>query len=402
MLPPAIPDLQTAHRLILAQAAALPAQSITLEESLYRVPARPLEALLPLPEFNHSTRDGFVLSAPPEALGQYRIGGEIAAGDIRKINLTKGEAWRIMTGAPLPAGGIRVIPQERCTVDGELLLIRPETLLAKDSFIRKKGSEIGQGRVVVPAGIPIQPEHQALLAGVGYTELAVHRRPRVHFFCTGSELVGPTSTRLSGQKVSQNRFLLNSLIPLFGAIPTECGQVGDRREDLRRIFATLDPEQTDVIITTGGMGPGKYDLLEEAFVQAGGRIIYNALRIRPGKATLFGILGRSLFFGLPGPPPAVHLLFHELVRPALLALQGIRRCLPETVKARLTEPVACPENNTLCLKSGIFQIASGICTVRAARKSEASSCYLLCPAHRRQLKRGEWIQAHLTSSPFRP
>ncbi|MBU1985950.1 MAG: hypothetical protein KJ846_01840, partial [Proteobacteria bacterium] len=213
--------------------------------------------------------------------------------------------------------------------------------------------------------------------------------------------VGPTATKLNGQKVSENRFLLNGLTQLFGAIPTDCGLVGDNKNELRRLFATLDPAQTDVVISTGAMGPGKYDLLEDAFIEAGGQLIYNALKIRPGRATLFGTLGPSLFFGLPGPPPAVHLLFHELVRPALLALQGIKRCLPEIVKVRLTEPVACPEKKILCLKSGIFQINNGICTARLARKSEPTSCYLLCPAHRRQLHAGEWIQAHLTNSPFR-
>lgn len=398
---PSAPDLQTARRLILEMAPALPAQAIYLEESLYRVPSRSLPALLPAPGFDHSTRDGFVLSASPGPQGHYRIAGEIAAGDGGKNHLAKGEAWRVMTGALIPGGGVRVIPQEQCTVEGDILLISPAGRTTKDSFIRRKGSAIGKGRIVVPAGLPIQPEHQALLAGVGYTDLVVHRRPRVSFFCTGSELVAPTATKLSGRKVSQNHFLLNSLIPLFGAIPTECGLVGDSRQDLRRIFAAIDPDQAEVIISTGGMGPGKYDLLEEAFIEAGGRMIYNSLAIRPGKATLFGILGKSLFFGLPGPPPAVHLLFHELVRPALLALQGIKRPLPETVKARLTEQLTCPEKNMLSLKSGVFLIASGICTVRSARKNEASSCHLICPAHRRQFAAGEWIQAHLTRSPFR-
>jgi len=397
---PSTPDLQTAQRLILEQTSTLPAQAIPLEESLYRTPSLSLPALLPSPSFNHSTRDGFVLSASPDSQGKYRIAGEIPAGDICKNHLTKGEAWRIMTRAQLPTGGVKVIPQEQCTVEGDILLISSKGLLAKDSFIRKQGSNIAQGKVVVPAGTPIQPEHQALLAGVGYTEIPVHLRPKVSFFCTGNELVGPTATKLSGQKVSENRFLLNSLIQLFGAIPTDCGLVGDNKNELHRVFATLDSDQTDVIISTGGMGPGKYDLLEDAFIEAGGQVIYNARKIRPGKATLFGTLGQSLFFGLPGPPPAVHLLFHELVRPALLALQGIKQCLPERIKIRLTEHLTCPEKKTPCLKSGIFQINQGICTARLAKKSEATSCYLVCPAHRQQFHTGEWIQAHLINSPF--
>lgn len=399
--PSSSPDLQTAQKLILAHSRALPAQSIALEEALFRVPARPLPALLPLPGFNHSTRDGFVLSAVPDPQGQYRISGEIAAGDIGKNHLAKGEAWRIMTGALLPAGGLRVIPQEWCAVEGDILRISTAAMTTRNSFIRKKGSEIASGRVVVPAGVPIQPEHQALLAGVGYTDLPVHQRPRVSFFCTGSELVEPAPARQSGQKVSQNRFLLNGLILLFGGIPTDCGLVADSPQDLRRIFAAIDPDQSEVIISTGGMGPGKYDLLEQAFVEAGGRLLYNSLRIRPGRATLFGILGRSFFFGLPGPPPAVQMLFHELVRPALLALQGVKRCLPETVKAKLTEPFTCTAQQSLSLKSGVLQIQGGICTVRLPRSNEASSCNLIVPPRRRKFQTGAWIQVHLTSSPFR-
>ncbi len=157
----------------------------------------------------------------------------------------------------------------------------------------------------------------------------------------------------------------------------------------------LKSADCDVIISTGGMGPGRYDLVEEAFSRTGGQIIYRSLNLRPGKSTLFGKVSGKLFFGMPGPPPAVLLLFNELIRPALLALQGASECLPERVKAYLTEELLLKKRGLARLKSAKIQNADGTCTVQPCRHGEAANSYIYCPADRRLLAKGEKVSVHL-------
>jgi len=146
------------------------------------------------------------------------------------------------------------------------------------------------------------------------------------------------------------------------------------------------------------MGPGKFDLVEDAFSRMGGEVIYRSLHLRPGKSTLFGMLGTTLFFGMPGPPPAVHLLFNELIRPAILALQGAHSCRPKHIQAFLTEGLSLPGRGLPRLKSGLLSFKNGQCMVRPAGRNESSNCYINCPATGKEMKMGDQVTVHMTGS----
>jgi molybdopterin molybdotransferase len=400
---PKSPDLTAAKKIIAAQIRQTEGERVALEEALFRLPVESLRAAKPQPGYDQSTRDGFVISGDGDTrTGEgysFKIEGEIRAGTTDKRPLRPGVACRIMTGGLIPPHGLRVVPQEDCN-EREGVLSVPETVLHRPStFIRRKGSEIGRGKVVVSTGTPILPDHLVLLAATGYSQVLVHRLPRVAFFCTGSELVATPQEEVDGLKVSGNRYLLHGLIRLSGGIPRYFGTVADTGEDLAVALGRIDLGAIDVIVTTGGMGPGRYDLLEEAFVRAGGRIVYRSLQVRPGKAMLFGTIGNSLFFGLPGPPPAVGVLFNELVAPALLLLQGMKNCWPRRIKASLQEAVHVKDRGVLTIKGGVLTIENGA-MVRLTGKTEAPGCYILFPAHRRSLKKGEMVEVHLTNRPF--
>lgn len=403
---PAPLDLSDAIQLIISKSSLTDGEHIDLKKALARVAMAPLCAKIPQPGFDQSTRDGFAIGDRgtrfDDSTRQYSIDGEIVAGPSEECSLSPGGASRIMTGGLVPVNAIRVIPYEDCQEKDGLLFVPEKPLSTTDTYIHRRGSHIGLGLTVVEAGEVISADHLALLAATGLFSVEVRKKVRVSYFCTGSELLSEGEAPQSGMKISANRYLLDGLINSFSSIADDRGIVGDSPQELSDVMGAIDPGQTDIVISTGGMGPGKYDLLEEAFVKAGGRVLYNALNVRPGKSTLFGLLGSMLFFGLPGPPPAVRVLFNELIRPALLTMQGVKASLPSSIKAVLTEEINLKRGGFLGLKGGRFSFQKGKCTVRLSEKNEPPTCYLLFQPNRRRYREGDSIIIHLTATPFAP
>ena len=153
--------------------------------------------------------------------------------------------------------------------------------------------------------------------------------------------------------------------------------------------------EPDVIITTGGMGPGKFDLLEQVFSRLGGQVLYNRLQVRPGKSTLYGNLAGVPLFALPGPPPAVRLLFHELVAPALCKLQGMRNPLTSLVEARLLEPISAGKSNHLSLKNGVVVLKEATLFVRPAGRQDAVNVILHLAGEKTDFAAGESVPVRL-------
>ncbi len=391
--------LETAQDLIFGKCVVLPAEEVSLSASLNRFAARPLAALEALPGYDQSLRDGFAIGEQVQGGGSsFEIIDEVAAGDTRKLTLASGEAIRIMTGGLVPDGTLRVVPNELCSVNGGRVHCVSFLQTSQKSFIHHKGRELAQGKLIVESGSAIRAEQLILLAGVGYKTVSVVRKPRVSFFCTGSELVIGGDEKLSGQKFSANAHLLHGLIELSGAKLQKQRTVRDDPDTVRETIRKLLSSHCDVIISTGGMGPGKFDLVEEAFLNMGGEVVYRSLQLRPGKSTLFGLLGKTLFFGMPGPPPAVHLLFNELIRPAILALQGARFCRPKSIQARLSESLYLPLHGLPRLKSGLLSFEDGECRVRPSTRVDVSNCYIHCSTAKRELKTGEQVIVHMTGS----
>lgn len=396
-------NLKTAQGLIVNACSALAEERIALAECLNRFPGSSLTALEALPGYDQSLRDGYAVAKTlsgkaDESVRSFAIVDEVAAGDTRKLVLSPGEAVRIMTGGLVPLHCESVVPQESCKVVNDTVVIAATALPQKKTFIYAQGSEIGKGKVIVPQGSAISPEQQILLAGVGYETVPVIRKPQVSFFCTGSELLTGTEERRAGKKFSANSHLLQGLIALAGAELQEQKAVRDDPDSVVKILAGMSRSGCDIIISTGGMGPGKFDLIEEAFSSIGGEVIYRSLHLRPGRSTLFGMLGRTFFFGMPGPPPAVHLLFNELIQPAILALQGAKHCVPREMRARLIQDLYLPKRGLPRLKGCRLSFKDGQCLVRPSKRRESSNCYIYCPATRRQIRTDEKVTIHLIPS----
>lgn len=399
-------EYAAARQAIARAVTATECEYVTLDTALSRVTATGLASKVPQPEFRQSLRDGFVLAGHDGDDGSgetvFPVAGMIQAGISKPQSLASGQACRIMTGGLVPTNGVRVIPQEDCAEAGGLLHVPVRALGRGNTFIQEQGSEIGIGEVVVHAGTILQPEHISLLAAVGCEEIEVYRRPRAGFLCTGSELVDTPRELHPGLKVSSNRHLLDGLIRRHGADPAYLGTISDSTRALEAVFQRLLAGRYDLVISTGGMGPGKYDLIEQSFIEAGGMLIYNSLDLRPGKASLCGILGRTLFFGLPGPPMAVRALLNAIVGPALLRMQGVTGTFPPAIRAYLQHPLRMKRSGVMQLRGGITTVEDGRCLVREAGRLEPSSCYLLIAADKADYEAGELIDVQLIANPFSP
>lgn len=395
--------LGTAQKLIVQACAVLSGEEVGLSNALGRVAAISHIALEALPGYDGSLRDGYAVGAAAESNDPscvvFHIIDEVAAGDTRSLSIGMGEAVRIMTGGLIPAGCQAVIPQENCSVEGLKVIVPVHPLQQPKTFIHKKGSQIAEGNVILGKGVTITSEQQVLLAGTGYNAVDVVKKPKVSFFCTGSELLTDTSAdKLAGQRFSGNSHLLSGLINRYGGQLLEQETVVDDSSQVVALMERMAGDDCDILISTGGMGPGKFDLIEDAFTQCGGETIYRSLTMRPGKSTLFGKLGDTLFFGLPGPPPAVELLFHELLRPAFCALQGLQQCRPQKIQATLTEDLFLAKRGLLRLKSGVFFLREGLCLVRPAKRGELSNCYIFCLPEKQSIQIGDIVEIHLTVS----
>ncbi len=395
---PQTPTLTQAQRLILASVRATASERLPLERAAGRVAAETLAAPRPVPAFARSAMDGFAVrsrdlaTATPATPARLPVVGEIAAGTTAIHRLEPGQARRIMTGGAIPPGADQVVPLEGCREEGGTLFVphpgRPGL------HIRAKGTDCARGKAIVRAGHRIAPEHLALLAEAGLDQVPVHRPPRVGVLCTGSELLEPGTPPLQGQIIGGNRFLLAALIRRAGGDPVDLGLVADHQDATLAAIDAAAAAGLDLLVTTGGMGPGKYDLMSTMLARREARILYHALRVRPGKATIFALLGDLPLFALPGPPPAVRILFNETVAPALAKAQGRKRPLPPPLRARLSEPLSLRESGLLNLKGGVFLWRPEGFMVRPATRAEAIDTVILIPPHRRRLAAGESVTTH--------
>ncbi|MDG4475743.1 molybdopterin molybdotransferase MoeA [Thiovibrio frasassiensis] len=395
-------SLKDAQQLIVSQCSALSTETVSLPEACDRIAGQAIKAIHAVPAFARSAMDGYAVNsrdltggAEPVSL---KITGEIAAGTTDLPRLTRKSAIAIMTGGALPPGANQVVPFERCERKGSLVLVHSPP--RPGAFIRARGTDLAAKQTIVRAGAKIEPQHLPLLAESGLAQVSVVARPELAIICTGSELLDTLDTPETGQIIGGNRFLLAALLRAGGATSRDFGLVAD---DCDRIVALLrealdGPSQG--VITTGGMGPGNYDLLPQAFATLGIRPLYTALAVRPGRSTMFGLYRGKPIFALPGPPPAVFLLFHELVLPALRTMQRQHRPLPPLVRATLATPILLKKTGILNLKGAVASLSGKHLSVRPCRKNEAANAIIHLPPNRKHLLSGEDVSLRFCNPAF--
>jgi molybdopterin molybdotransferase len=388
-------SLQHARLTILRHASPAAAETVPLLEALGRISAKTYYAPYALPDYRQSLFDGYAIASraihPDRAIWKYTLAGEVAAGDTSEKRIGSGICYRIMTGAMVPRGTWKVIPQEKCAERAGVVSVEASVATGLKKTIRGKGTRVRSGSVLASRGCLLTAPYLARLAQFGIESIEVSRRLRVACFCTGNELISDPTCKQQGKKYSSNRYLLSGLIRQSGSEVIDGGIVGDEEKDLESKLLRLEAEGPDILISTGGMGPGKYDLLEKSFRRVGGKTIFTSIQMRPGKSILFGLLGRSLYFGLPGPPFAVQTLFYALVLPTISAASGCIPWKPEMKRAILVSDLMLNGKDMLRLQEGILSVHKEVNTVRLAARNEIPNCYIYCHAGRRNFHRGALV-----------
>ncbi len=308
-------------------------ETISLEQAHGRVLADALHADRDYPALRRSLRDGFAVHSA-DVPGSLRIRGEVRAGQQEQSPLEAGEALEIMTGAPLPEGADAVIMVEHVTrANGQVQIDRRAE---PGQFINRRAAEAGQGSVLIPPGTLLDASHIATLAMTGHSSVAVIRAPSVAILATGDEIVALEEEPAPHQIRNSNSYMLAALVRASGGCPAMLPVARDTKDALRPLL-----EQGlghDMLLVTGGVSAGKYDLVKPALREFGVAFHFERVRVQPGQPTAFGMFESKPVFGLPGNPGSTLVTFQLFARPALELLGGQPEPILPLLSARFEAP----------------------------------------------------------------
>jgi molybdopterin molybdotransferase len=309
---------------VLAAIPVLGSETVPLPAGLHRVLAEEIVATRDLPPWDNSSMDGYALraadtaGATAERPARLRLLGEIPAGAVAERAVSTGEAYRILTGAPMAAGADAVIPQEEVGRDGAVVVVpRP---VPAGHFVRPRGEDIRTGESVLAPGAVLTPAALGVLAALGRPLVRVHQRPRVAILSTGDELVDLDAAPGPGQIPNSNTYTLAAQVREAGGIPVNLGIARDSREDLEAHVRWGLP--ADMLVSSAGVSVGDRDFVREVMEKLGAELDFWKVSMRPGKPLTFGRLNGRPFFGLPGNPVSSMVTFELFVRPALRRMAG--------------------------------------------------------------------------------
>jgi molybdopterin molybdotransferase len=306
---------------IIENVRPLPKRSVPLIQARDRFAGADVFARVALPGFDNSAMDGYAVVASACAGGKsQRLVGEQPAGLNRGLRIEPGQAVRIFTGAPIPAGADAVVMQEDVRVEGSEIFLN--TTVEAGEFIRRRSCDLSEGQKIVETGTRLRAQTLALLASQGFAEVEIGGEVRVTIVSTGDELVAPGADLATGQIFDSNSILLQSLVEKCGGTVAQVRHCPDEAAAIEREFRDALP--FEVLIVLGGVSVGARDLVKPALNAIGAETDLWRVAVKPGKPFLFGRAGRCAIFGLPGNPVSAFVTFLLFVRPALLRMMGAR------------------------------------------------------------------------------
>jgi molybdopterin molybdotransferase len=406
-----------------ASSARTAARSLSVDEALERILARvrPLEpvpmALLDalgatlaedaiadrdVPPFRNSAMDGYAVIAADvaSAPATLRVVGEIAAGGVPSRPIVRGEAMRIMTGAPLPDGADTIVRVE--DTDNRIDSVTITVATKAGTSVRAAGEDLKRGETILRAGTVLRAAEIGVLATLGQGSVRIIGRPRVAVLSTGDELVELDAPLRPGQIRDANRYSLASAARAVGATPVPLGIVRDTAEDLRRALRDA-ASNADVIVTSGGVSVGDHDHVKPVVDELGSMDFWS-IAIRPGRPLAFGEIDGKLIFGLPGNPVSSLLGFELFVRPALLKMAGRRLLHRPRITATLDDTLDTPPGLRFFAR-GVYDPATN--TVRTTgpqgsgilRSMSLANCFIDVPATIQHVDRGTSVTVIRTDLP---
>jgi molybdopterin molybdotransferase len=386
---------------ILAEITPLGQETVALPEALGRVLAQPIASAESVPPFANSAMDGYALrsadtqSASPAHPHRLRLVGTVQAGSVASRPVGPGEAMRILTGAPVPPGADAVIQQELTeTSEGWVQLQAP---VAPGNNVRHAGEDIQPGTRVLEERAVLGPSEIGVLASLGVPEVRVYRRPVVSILATGDELVEVRERLRPGQIRNSNSYLVAAAVTQAGGVPRRLGIARDEVDDLRAKL--LAAQEADLIITSGGVSVGDYDLVKD-ILREQGVIDFWRVNLRPGKPLAFGRLGGTPLLGLPGNPVSAAVTFELFARPVLRKMQGYTNWLRPQVTARMLEHFNDPSNRRHYVRARVEVRPEGfVATTTGPQGSHiltsmlGANALLVIPENHPPLHPGDLVQA---------
>ena len=358
--------VEEARERILSRVSALGSERVALARSLHRVLAEDIVAGADIPPWPNSSMDGYaLLSGDTEGAAEprparLRLAGRVTAGALAQRALAPGEAFRIFTGAPLPAGADAVIPQEDVREAGACVLVsRP---VGAGEYVRPRGEDIRAGEAVLHRGRPLGPAEVGLLAALGRAQVSVVRRPRVGILSTGDEIADLGTLPGPGQIRNSNSYSLMAQVAEAGGEPVLLGVAPDNLEAIeRRLRWALG---CDLLISSAGVSVGDHDFVKAALGRLGAEQHLWLVDMRPGKPIAFATIpidwkGALPAFALPGNPVSAMVTFELFVRPALLRMAGHARLDRPVITAHALAPIDNPGRRRGYLRVTVTEEAGG-------------------------------------------
>ena len=334
-------SVEEALKNILDSISPLGMEKVNLLDALGRVIGEDIHAGRSIPPKDNSAMDGYALraedsrGASPERPVRFEVVEDIPAGAVPQKRIGPGQASRIMTGAPIPEGADAVVRMEDTRKEENTVAVLAEAKTGQD--IRRAGEDVRPGEKVISQGEIIRPAEVGMLASLGRSFILVHQRPLIAVVATGDELTDIDEPLSPWKIVSSNSYSLAALVRDCGAIPLQIGIARDQREDLVAKFGAA--MRADLIVSSGGVSVGDYDLVKEVMKEAGNRVQFWQVAMKPGRPLAFGSLGGVPVVGLPGNPVSSMVSFEQFVRPAILKMMGHTNLFRRTVRARLAEGI---------------------------------------------------------------
>jgi molybdopterin molybdotransferase len=329
-------DVNDALKLVIEHTPVLQTETLPLMGTLHSVLAETIVARDDSPVFDSSRMDGYgvkvndVRFASDETPVALDIAGVVRAGQVYDKLLKRGTAVKIFTGAMIPEGVEAVVIKENSQEIGGKVLVKSSVRPGEN--IRRRGAEFRKGDAALPPGLLITPPVIGFLAGLGYAEVRVYRKPAVAVIVTGDELIDPQDRLEYGKIRDVNTFTIQAALQEIGIGNFSSERVPDDPQKLLESVEQLLPS-VDVLIVSGGVSVGDFDFVKGIFESVGIEKVFWRVAVKPGKPTFFGTKGKTLIFGLPGNPASVLVTFYLFVRPALLRMMGRKETQPTCLSA---------------------------------------------------------------------
>ncbi|MBI9054412.1 MAG: molybdopterin molybdotransferase MoeA [Bacteroidales bacterium] len=310
--------IEKAYEIVLQNAHPLETEKILFTEVLGRILAEDVKSDIEMPPFDKSAMDGYACRKG-DIENILEIIEVIPAGKTPEKTIGKNQCANIMTGAPIPKGADCVV-QVELTEKSDGVTVKVNEAPARNN-ISFKGEDVKVGTRVLDKGIKIEAQHIAVFAAVGYTDVLVYKQPKVGIISTGDELVEPQNMPSQSQIRNSNGYQLIAQVKSCGAIANYVGIAEDTPEDtFDKVSKAL--VENDIVLLTGGVSMGTFDFVPQVLEQAGVKILFDSIAVKPGKPTTFGMADAKFCFGLPGNPVSSFVQFDLLVKPLIYTLMG--------------------------------------------------------------------------------